>query len=167
MNKIILGIAILALIVAGIALVGGNKSTGVLGADGDTNYTNMVLSGYLKIGASPDAINGINEGTCYIRPYATTIGATSTVAVDCQATGAWNANGPSALTGVTMGDAVNLTLSTTTAQTSGFGGLTVMGASASTTSGYITIRVMNLTGTTYTWPVTGTASGTATYLVAR
>ena len=63
-----------------------------------------------------------------------------------------------------MGDAVAVTLSTTTAGTL-YMGLQVAGASASTTSGYITVRLTNMLGDTFTWPLTGAATGTATYIV--
>jgi hypothetical protein len=114
------------------------------------------------------AVNRLNIGTCYIAPYAATISASSTVSVDCQGTLAWNALGTSsatsALTGVSSGDAVQITLSTTTAGST-VAGLKLGGASASTTSGHIELRVTNLTGTTYTWSTTaGIASGTAYYI---
>lgn len=117
----------------------------------------------LRVGPTPNTqINELNVGICYIRPYAATIAATSTALVDCQATAAWDANGMSALTGIAYGDWVNVTLASTTSST--FGGVHVSGASASSTAGYIQLRLSNLTGAAFTWPTSGTASGTASYI---
>lgn len=145
---------------------------------GPTNYY-AVGATNLKIGSSCDSefkyattgclgslVQRINEGTCYIQPYATTIAASSTAYVDCQATAAvGNTTGANdvALLGVTTGDHVVADLATSTASTV-FGGLDVTGVSASTTPGYIQLLLSNQTGTTFTWPTTGTASGTASYI---
>lgn len=124
------------------------------------------------LGSSGTALTRINSGTCYILAYATTIAATSTALVDCQATALiYNVNNlrAAALTGVTFGDPTVASLSTTTATTAGttFGGLVLEAAMASTTAGYIQLQISNLTGATFTWPVTGAATGTATYIVAK
>lgn len=125
-----------------------------------------VFSGTTSVGDSGTALSRVNSGTCFLRPYAATIVASTTALVDCQATAAWNASAPSALTGITAGDSCQLTLSTSTAGTT-FLGVQSGGASASTTAGYIQINVNNGTGGTFTWPTTGTASGTAAYLCTR
>lgn len=117
----------------------------------------------ITIGDKANRLYEVNSGVCYLRPYAATIAATSTVNVDCQGTAAWSANGVSALTGIVYGDACQLTLATTTAGATS-GALHVAGVTASTTSGYIGVNISNLTGTTHTWPVSGSASGTASYL---
>ena len=117
----------------------------------------------VKIGSSGTAASRLNFGTCYIKAYAATIEATSTATVDCQGTAAVDASGISALTGVTFGDQVSLTISTTTAGTT-VNGLSVSAAAASTTAGYITAQIYNGTGGTFTWPVTGVATGTASYI---
>lgn len=120
-------------------------------------------TGNLVIGSSGTSIDRINTGTCYIRPYAATIAASSTAKVDCQATAAWSASGVSALSGVSNGDNVVVTLGTTTVGTT-FGGVVLAGASASTTAGFIELTLSNFTGAAFTWPVTGVASGTAAFI---
>lgn len=149
-------------------------SAPLAGASNTTNVTNPwifkedVIIGNdsgdtFKIGSSGTAFARVNGGTCFIRPYAATIAATSTAQVDCQGTGAWGANGASALTGVSFGDSVTATLGTSTSGTT-LAGLNVNAAEASSTAGFIVLYIRNLTGTTFTWPLTGTASGTAHYV---
>jgi hypothetical protein len=128
--------------------------------------------GDVAIGSAGTNIDRLNTGTCYIKAYATTIAATSSAVVDCQATAAVSASGIGALAGVTFGDAVAAQLSTTTAlgapigvATPRMGGLVIRGASASSTAGVITLLIGNETGDTYTWPLTGSATGTASYIV--
>lgn len=117
----------------------------------------------LTVGTSGTNIDRINTGTCYIKAYAASIAASSSASVDCQANDDVDAGGIAALTGVTFGDIVVANLSTTTASDT-FGGIYIKGAAASTTPGYITLEIVNLTGTTFTWPTTGTATGTASYI---
>lgn len=169
------------LLVLAVLLVGGNNQSVSFGAAGSrfpngisadstspvagqVRGTYLASTGSLTVGSSGTAIARVNTGTCYIKAYATTIAATSSAEVDCQATAAVSASGIAPLTGITFGDAVSATLSTTTAG-SVVGGLAITGVSASTTAGYISIRIVNLTGGTYTWPTTGSATGTATYIV--
>ena len=115
-----------------------------------------------QMGSSGTNFDRINSGTCYIKAYAATIAATSSAFVDCQATAAVGASGISALTGVTYGDSVFVAFATSTGTT--LAGLVIQSASASGTPGYMQLNVSNLTGTTFTWPTTGTASGTASYI---
>lgn len=173
-----------ALVIIVLLLVGGNQSASGLFGGASCNSGNctdfdavntsagyyvddvsvITGTGGLKIGGSDaTTINQLNAGTCYIRPYAATITASSTAKVDCQGTAAWNASGVSALTGVTAGDWVQAKLATSTAGTTS-NGLVITGASASTTPGFIELYISNLTGGTFTWPTSGTASGTASYL---
>ena len=131
---------------------------------GVTNYGGGLTVDTLQVGSSETTITNLNAGTCYLDPYAATISASSTASVDCQGTLAADASGSSALTGIASGDWVNLTLSTTTVGST-VGGIRLAGASASTTAGHIELRIVNQTGTTYTWStVAGTASGTASYI---
>lgn len=122
-------------------------------------------------GPTGTAFTQINGGFCYIKAYATTISASSTAQVDCQATAAVDASTGrigSALTGVNFGDKVVASLATTTAAGGGvWGGLDLVGVTASTTNGYITFLLYNSTGATYTWPTSGTATGTASYIDFR
>jgi len=129
-------------------------------------------SGAMTIGSSGTAMTRVNTGTCYILAYSATIAASTTATVTCQGTAAiWNLNQVLAttLTGVANGDFVLAQLSTTTARvaSSVFGGLVIEGASASSTAGYITLRVYNNTGATFTWPLTGNATGTVSYIVTK
>ncbi len=122
----------------------------------------------MTTGANGTAITRLNVGQCYIQPYAATIAASSTASVDCQAnpaTGGLTTANDTNLKGVSFGDNVLATLSTTTAGTLQ-GGIDIIGVSASTTAGRIVLTLANTTGTTFTWPTTGSASGTASYEVS-
>lgn len=169
-------IALVALVCAiiGIYTPVGQTVVGVVGTrfpNGVSIGTVAATQGKFNIGNSGTAVANLNMGTCYIKPYATTITASSTAIVDCQGTAAVGSitGVTSALTGVTLGDFVQIMLSTTTAGTSANQGeLIVAGASASTTAGYITLTLYNATGGTYTWGANQTAaSGTASYISSR
>lgn len=139
-----------------------------------TNLDYLQLSQGLQLPAGP-SVTTTNQGTniqsivngsrlggqpCYIRASSQTIAASSTVQVDCQATAG---AGTSALNGVQAGDRVFVTMGTTSPTT--FLGLQVLGASASSTAGYITLNVLNGTGDTFTW--TAAASSSVQYLDIR
>lgn len=126
----------------------------------------LTATGGTVIGSTGTTLNNVTTGTCYMAPSGTTIAASSTGTVDCQATAAVSKSGESALIGVQSGDHVVVTLSTTTASNT-YLGLTVIGATASSTNGYITLLLSNETGQAYTWPTTGTASGTASFITTR
>lgn len=138
---------------------------------GLTDQTVISNTGSITLSTTGTEVTRINKGTCYIKAYATTIVGSSTATVDCQGTAAVSASGMSALTGVTSGDTIVATLSTTTAAGGAaapvLGGLVASGAVASSTSGYITLTIANLTGGTYTWPLTGQATGTVNYFVVK
>ena len=136
---------------------------------GQVRGTTFTVTGATTLGSSGTSLTQVNVGTCYLLAYAATIAASTTATVTCQGTAAiWNLNQVLAttLTGVANGDFVLAQLSTTTASVSGsvFGGLVLEGASASSTAGYITLRVYNNTGAIFTWPLTGNATGTASYI---
>lgn len=190
-EKILAAGVLVAIVIALGTLLGGHKSSvgAISPTDGSaSNFTELTASaglavgssqqfqissaGVMTLGTSGTAINRLNRGICFIKPYATTITASSSATVDCQGTAAVGSitGAASALTGVAFGDSVNVTLSTTTASGGSLQGtvltamgLSVVGASASTTSGYITLIIANGTGATYTWPITGSATGTASY----
>ncbi len=177
-------IALVALILAVIAcfLPMGNGKT--FGNVVDTSYFDyfQATTGFnlgssltffnssgLQVNSSSTRVGRVNTGTCYILAYAATIAASTTAKVDCQATAAiynTNTSRAVALTGVTAGDFVQASLATSTAGTTS-NGLVISGASASTTAGYIELYVTNFTGGTFTWPITGAATGTASYLVTH
>lgn len=191
MNKIHewVNTGLIACLFVSVLLVGGNNQSAIspdnsLGGAGGTRFPHGVSvgtntlptgSGFL-IGTTGTEITRFNSGTCYFNPTATTMAASTTVDIDCQATaavGVPNSLTASALTGVTSGDKIQITLSTSTAAYNGTtattgGGLIVVGASASTTPGYIRLRLFNAMGTTYTYPVQAVggvnASGTASYI---
>jgi len=119
-------------------------------------------TGNLAIGTSGTSIDKIITGTCNLLPDATTIAASSTARVTCQA--GTDTTGLTAISGITSGDVILGTLSTTTATLTS-NGLVVIGITASNTAGYIETSISNLTGGTYTWPTTGSASGTLNYIV--
>ena len=105
-----------------------------------------------RMGSSGTDIERFNSGFCNIRSSSNTITASSTATVDC----AGGSLGNTALTGVTAGDKVFLMFATTTSTT--FGGLKISGVSASSTSGYITAKIYNGTGTTFTWSAAASTS---------
>jgi len=177
---------VVALVIAGLLYFGGVGSKALFSSTACSNITCIsgglrlvadaggdfesdvaaLFGSTVKIGANGTSLNRIDAGTCYIAPYATTIAATTSAAVDCQGTAAWSASGTSALTGIVKGDFVQATLSTTTAGVT-YGGIVITGASASTTPGHIQLIIENLTGTTYTWPTSLTATGTASYIASN
>lgn len=123
-------------------------------------------TGTFGIGASGTTFSRINGGQCFFAPSGTTIAASTTRVVDCQATAFISTTTASALPGVSAGDSVQIEIATSTTGTT-FAGLSAQGCSASSTPGYITCNLYNGTGATFTWPTTGAASGTASYLVVR
>lgn len=128
-------------------------------------------TGGVTIGSTGTPENNSAWGTCYVKAYATTIAASSSASVDCQATAAVDASPNrigTPLAGVQPNDSVIAIFSTTTAGTAGIGsGIEVLGASASSTAGYITLLVGNGTGATYTWPTNLNATGTVQYQSLR
>ncbi len=123
-------------------------------------------SGQLTLSSVGTAVTGLNFGTCFIKAYATTIAASSTGQVDCQATAIPIAGPGTALAGITYGDKIVATLATSTAGTLSEG-LDINAVAASSTAGWITLIIANNTGGTFTWPITGSATGTANYIALR
>lgn len=128
-------------------------------------------TGTEQVGTNGTVFSSENTGVCFIQPYATTIAASSTALVDCQGTaavGTTNTGKDTALPGIVQGGFSEGTLGTTTASQNGssisaFGGLILLGVSASTTPGYLQLLLLNQFGTTFTWPLVGTASGSMKY----
>lgn len=108
----------------------------------------------LLVGANGTNISRINFGFCNIHTGTgiTTIAATTTATLDCQA----GTGTATALTGVTAGDVCLVMAATTTPTT--VEGLSILGVSASSTQGYITLKIFNGTGATYTWASAATSS---------
>lgn len=116
---------------------------GILGTQ-QLKVGTLCASGFKYASCLGTQVNGINFGQCYIRAYAATIAASSTAVVDCG-----GGTGFTALNGVTTGDTVQAQFATTT-PTADLG-LDIIGASASTTPGWLSLVVSNGTGATYTW----------------
>ena len=117
----------------------------------------------LKIGQNGTALTRVNSGFCNIKTGVATIAASSSIAVDCGG----GSFGATALIGITVTDRVLLGQPTTTPAIGANAGtgLQVLGASASTTAGFITVILFNGTGGIFTW--TAAASSSWPYVVAR
>lgn len=169
MNKknLIIGAVALLVLVGGYFTffnggVGGTTNFSDLSVDSLTNAGTLTQTGALTVGSSGSSLARINRGVCNIHAGANTIAATSTIQLDCQAgTGVLTAL--SNIPAWTAGDTVFVQQSTSTP--TAISGLNLLGASASTTAGYITVRLANTTGTTYTW--TAAASSSWQYLFIR
>jgi hypothetical protein len=170
-NYIVNAIVALLLIIGVGVVIPHPQQSNVSGglSDRDVKAVSLAVSGS-GVGTK---VNELQYGTCYIDPYAATITASTTASVSCQGTLAVDARAGNQglagaiLPGVTRSSSILAQLSTTTAGAT-VSGLRISGASASTTAGYIELRIVNGTGTTYTWPTTlGTASGTVQYLNLR
>lgn len=118
-----------------------------------TTITNpWTFASTTRNGSTGTDIVRTNSGFCNIRSHATTIAASTTQTVECNAGTTSNV----ALTGVTAADRVLLGQGTTTSTV--FAGLQIRGVSASSTSGSITVIVFNGTGGTFTWSSTASTS---------
>lgn len=139
-------------------------------AGGATSTGAFTVTGAWKTGQNGTSFSQVREGLCYIYPYAATITASSTANFDCQATsnasGGGGAGALAPLPGVAANDFCLLQLSTTTAGTTFATAIQLNGVGASTTAGYITGHLVNNAGT-FTWPTSGTATGTAYYRCSR
>ncbi len=139
----------------GVAIFNGAVTlAGALTQSAAAAFTSTVT-----IGTSGTAVNQVNYGTCAILAYATTIAASSTATVDCSSTGRVGGT----LTGITSTD--NVMAMATTSLSSSFLGVKILDAHASTTAGYLTLDLVNETGTTFTW--TGAASSTIAYQAVK
>lgn len=159
------GSVIVAVVIALLLGSGGVKFGAVTSPA--TNLDYLQLSQGLSLPAGPSVsttVQGTNlqallAGNCIIHAYATTIAATSTATVDCQA-------GASALTAIpTIAVGDNVFVHATSSWPTTSGGLVIESSQASTTAGYITMTISNLTGATYTW--TNTASTSIQYWATR
>lgn len=158
-NKIIGTIAVLGLLVGATALYfvwpfisPVANSFGSVGVKLAENYDPYIrynggynsalpiqTTGTLQVGTNGPAIPKILEGTCSLIAPSYSVVASTSVAMDC------------AVTGVVKGDVVFAQFASSTAATGG-PGWEVVGASASTTSGFITLSITNGTGGTVIIP---------------
>lgn len=157
MDKIALTIAVVALLAVGSLFLFENQDTTLLG--GTTNYDTVSASSLIvgagcnNFGASctGSTVAQMVKGTgSLIMPNYVSLVASSTLAADI------------AVTGVQSGDLVFAQFATSTAAGAGWD---IVGVSASTTSGFITLRIINNTGTTATIPAS--IASTTQYWIVR
>ncbi len=152
MNKLItwaLGaIAMVALILSVAGLVGGNQSV-QLGAEGDSNFTNLVTSGAvtvgstLTVGSSGSALSKVVTGTCNLAAY----GSDALVAFTPEVAYC-------AATGVVSGDKVFVEMASTT----NIAPVLILSSLASSTSGYIDVNLYLSTTTASSITAVGTST---------
>lgn len=145
----------------GAGITGGLTSTestyiaqGGFGVGTEHSFNRIFNStGQLVLGQSTSPITQILPGTCNIINYSSTIAASTTQQVDCDAgtTGA-----PVAISGIQSGDKIFIDLASTTPTT--YGGLDLVKVAASTTAGTITLWIFNQTGAAFTWANSSTSS---------
>lgn len=117
--------------------------------DGD-----LTTSGSVTVGSNGTALGGIVSGSCTIWAGATTITASSSVTVECQS--ATNGGLSASLSGVTSDSVCSLLTASSTSAT--FGSIAVVGVSPTTTGGSLVARILNNTGTTFTWNATASST---------
>jgi len=138
-NLIIAIIALAIIVLGGVKLLTNND---VSGTGGTTNFDTLALTG-LQLGTSGSSMTQIIKGTCDL--VGGTVAATSTAFGSC------------AVTGVVDGDLVFASLATSSASAA------IAGARASSTSGFITVKVLNLSGASR--DITAFGSSTAYFIV--
>lgn len=115
---------------------------------GVTNYDEVDATAMKIGGANGSRLGPIIAGSCSLIAPSFTVAASTTVSMDC------------AVTGVVTGDTVFADFATSTVTGNGWA---VDGSSASTTSGFVTLRVTNWTGTSSVIPAS--IASTTDYLV--
>lgn len=140
-------VIIATLVLATSAFFAQKNSSEAVGGTSNTNSDLKITPpGSLSVGttSSATAFTFIKKGTCNL--VGGTIAATSTGFADC------------AVTGALAGDLVFATFATSSP------GATIVGARASSTAGFITVKILNLSGAS----AHTTAFGTSTaYLIVR
>ncbi len=138
-------VAVIALIIAIIGLFYPQISQTVQRLGGVTNYDEVDATAIKIGGTSGSRIGPIISSTCSLIATSYSVAATTTVAMDC------------AVTGVVSGDIVFAQFATTTPAAGG-NSWVVAQASASSTSGFITLNVANWTGKTTMMPASVASS---------
>lgn len=132
----------------------GLKVAGSLVFDGTSGSPTLTL------GTDGTELASIHTGTGTIWAPANTIAASTTQQVELQS--ATNGALTAGLTGITADSTCFVTQASTTPGATAIGGLVVTGVSASTTAtadaGSIVVKILNLTGTTFTWGSTASSS---------
>lgn len=127
---VIAGLAVLALLVSGVVFL--NRSVPTPGqATGPQHYQEEAFLQGLQIGQRGSDIKNVNAGKCTLIGLTANIAASTTVPFDC------------AVTGALTGDTVIGMFATSSPNGAGW---EIVGASASTTAGYLTFRITNGTG---------------------
>lgn len=150
-SKLTVGVALVAVIIAiGALYVAFHNSVSFGAGTGPQHYQEESFLQGLQIGSRGTDLKALQKGTCSMIAASFTIAATSSVPVDC------------AVAGAVSGDTVFAGLATSTAV---YGGWEVINASASSTPGFITLRLVNNTGASAVIPAS-IASSTP-YLLLR
>lgn len=127
------GVVALVILAIFILSSGGAKLLG-----GVTNYDELDATAIKIGGSSGSRVGPIITGTCsLIASPSFTVGSSTQAAMDC------------AVTGVVSGDTVLMWFATSTAASQGW---SIAGSSASSTSGFITGRIVNSTGASNVLP---------------
>lgn len=147
MNKQTIGI-VLAIVALAVS-IGGYFHVAVPSFGGVTNYDELDATALKIGGANGSRIGPVITSTCSLIAPSFTVTASSTAVMDC------------AVTGVVTGDGVFAQFATTSAAFGG--GWSIAGASASTTSGFITLLVANGTGATAVIPAS--VASTTKYII--
>jgi hypothetical protein len=154
-------IAVIALVIAVIGVFTPRQSS-VVGAVANTNFTGLGTT-QLQVGTGCDnsfgtcngtAIAQVLKGTCNLIGSDSSQAATTTVAYDC------------AVTNAQSGDTVFAQLASTTPALGGSMGWVIVATKASSTSGYITVMLTNMSGASRVPSVTSVGSSTQ-YLIIR
>lgn len=178
-TKVFLGVlslvAVLALVIGSVALVGGNQqgaqtqlggggtrfpngisANSTSPSAGQVLGTTLTTSGTLQVGSTGKSVSGVWGGECYLfvpsTPNAPSLVASTTVVADCQATNPLSTATPTqaALTGgqaVPVWAAGDVVLAQPVASSTALGqGFVVESITGSSTAGFLTARVSNQTG---------------------
>ncbi len=161
MNKLYVSLAIVIVFIGGIigyALHGNGPSFGAAAdcqsttcLSGGLSITSGLLqsNGTFQVGSSGSSLSQVLATTCSLIYTNSSIIASSSTAFDC------------AVTGVVSTDKVFVQEATSTAAAAGWA---IIGASASTTSGFVTFNIVNNTGATNNIP-RNIASSTAVLII--
>ncbi len=133
-KKILIGIVlvVIGLAIGSYFLKGNSSAVGTQIGNAETRTNPIWFYGGAGFGPSGQAVNNLVFGTCTLAGVSTsTVGTSSIVKMSCAATG------------VKSGDIVDVQLPDTATSS-----WTIVGASASTTSGYIQVLLNNQSATT-------------------
>lgn len=143
-----------------MVLVGGNNQSAPK-ASGTSNFDAFETAS-LAVGSGCD-----NEGdTCTGTGFTQILASTGTLIGSRGITATSTSNYDIAVTGVVAGDKVIAQLPTTAPTASGFGPYVIVASAASSTSGFITVTVLNLSGVA-TSTITTTLQSGVKYWVYR